>query len=201
MIDSLIPHGTCRHCDEASADASPWLCGGCVRSMHRDPGEHAIGELRLRSAWRYEGALTTLLPWAKNPLVPELYRWLLEGQHELPEGAILVPIPTPWRRRFWRRGCQTTTIAEHLARAGSGRVVHGLRRRRMGIPQASLDAARRRALPYDTFVASRPVPGAQIVLVDDVCTTGSTMRAAAAALAPQLDDGATLSAFCVARVP
>ena len=49
--------------------------------------------------------------------------------------------------------------------------------------QARLDAASRRALPEGSFRLRTPVPDtAYVVLVDDVVTTGTTLRRAAEAL-------------------
>ena len=120
---------------------------------------------------------------AKRPLEPAIYRLLLGVDFELPKGALYVPVPTPWHRRFRRRGCQTTCIAEALAKRFGGSVQHTLTRGRFAKRQARLDAASRRALPEDSFRLRTPVPdAAYVVLVDDVVTTGTTLRRAAKAL-------------------
>ena len=181
MIDALIPHGTCWHCDEVEADQNPWICQGCWVSVCRiealEAGEHTT------ALYRYQGALETLLTRAKRPLEPAIYRLLLGVDFELPKGALYVPVPTPWHRRFRRRGCQTTCIAEALAKRFGGSVQHALTRGRFAKRQARLDAASRRALPEDSFRLRAPVPdAAYVVLVDDVVTTGTTLRRAAKAL-------------------
>ena len=74
------------------------------------------------------------------------------------------------------------TASLKLARFG-GSVQHALTRGRFAKRQARLDAASRRALPEDSFRLRTPVPdAAYVVLVDDVVTTGTTLRRAAKAL-------------------
>ena len=77
---------------------------------------------------------------------------------------------------FRRRGCQTTCIAEALAKRFGGSVQHALTRGRFAKRQACLDAGCA-ALPEDSFRLRTPVPdAAYVVLVDDVVTTGTTLR-------------------------
>ncbi len=88
---------------------------------------------------------------------------------------VVVPVPLhPWRALG--RGFNQ---ADELARALGPPVWRGLRRRRLGRPQAGLPADARRANVRQVY-AVRRVPGraarvpASVVLVDDVMTTGAT---------------------------
>ena len=63
--------------------------------------------------------------------------------------------------------------------------------------QAKLKAVERRENVKDAFVCRGSVAGKRIVLVDDVCTTGSTLEACAAAL--HTSDAASVWAFTLAR--
>jgi predicted amidophosphoribosyltransferase len=49
-------------------------------------------------------------------------------------------------------------------------------------PQVGLDAAQRKENVAEAFACRGEVSGRHIVLVDDVCTTGATLEACAAAL-------------------
>ena len=72
-----------------------------------------------------------------------------------------------------------------------------LRRTRFTIPQVGLSAVERLENVQDAFLAGEEVRGQHILLIDDVCTTGATMAAAATAL---LATGASaVSGYCVAR--
>jgi len=195
VIDALIPSGVCVHCDEANADQNYWVCKGCWVSVRRfeAPGRSAES----LALYRYEGVVQTLLARAKHPLEPAIYKTLLDADFDLPENAIYVPVPTPWRRRFMRRGCQTTCIAELLANRFDGSVSHALRRHRHLRRQAKLDGESRRALPANAFVRRYELPSDEIVvLVDDVVTTGTTLARARVALGHQ-----QVRCFAVAQVP
>lgn len=198
MIDALVPKGICLNCDEARADFNAWICGGCAVSIRRD--ENPV-ENDLLSLYLYEGAVSSLLRRAKHPLEPAIYAELLKADFTLPENASFVPVPTPWLRRFKRRGCQTTCIAQLLAKRFGGKVVHALKRRRNDKAQASMSADERRALADDTFLCRQALTQGPAVLIDDIYTTGSTLRAASAALLKDQPKGVELIRFTLARVP
>ena len=152
----------------------------------------------MTTLFRYEGAVQTLLTRAKHPLEPAIYAELLKSGFSLPENACFIPVPTPWHRRFRRRGCQTTCIAQLLATRFNGKVLHALRRRSHHRPQARLNAQERAQLPEDAFKRIKTPPKSALILVDDIITTGSTMTCAAAALA---SEASQLQLFALARVP
>ncbi len=152
----------------------------------------------MTTLFRYEGAVQTLLTRAKHPLEPGIYAELLKSDFSLPENACFIPVPTPWHRRFRRRGCQTTCIAQLLAGRFGGKVLHALRRRSHHRPQAGLNAQQRTQLPEDAFKRIKATPNTDLILVDDITTTGRTMKCAAMALA---SDASQLRLFALARVP
>ena len=70
-------------------------------------------------------------------------------------------------------------------------------------PQSHLDKNARQQNVQNVFTIAGKIsditPGTQIVLIDDVVTTGNTMLAARAKLAPQLPPGVTLVCLAIAH--
>ncbi len=96
----------------------------------------------------------------------------------------LVPVPLHWTRRLRRGFNQAELLAERLSEPFERPVVAALRRVRATRPQVGLDRLERRRNVADAFAAvhSRVVPGGYYLLIDDVYTTGATLRECARTL-------------------
>lgn len=93
----------------------------------------------------------------------------------LAPGAVLVPVPLARARERERGFNQAALLAERLGQARGAPVrARWLARTRATVPQTDLTASERRRNVSGAFVASTSVAGADIVLVDDVLTTGAT---------------------------
>lgn len=103
------------------------------------------------------------------------------------EGRLSALVPVPLHRnRLRSRGFnQAAWLARALARRESITVAPDLLRRPQDdAPRPGRTGRERRELAAPLFVAQRlVVPDRHVVLVDDVCTTGATLTAAANALA------------------
>jgi len=183
FFSAVVPPAPCLHCQLPDPEHL-WLCEGCRASLAPVTGAPTTleGGLSVESGFFYGGACSVLVPFAKSPVEPPLYQWLISQLPGLPEGSALVPIPSHWRRRIERGGCHTTALAQALAFRLDIPVIHGLERIQLGPKQSQLDSARRREIRSDHFrTRNVEFPPGRILLIDDVMTTGSTLRSAAQA--------------------
>lgn len=178
-----IATAKCRSCAQpaAIADLADFLCVAC----HRDPlpldwceawGEYREGLEKLLHALKF--ARHDFLDDALAGLVEEA----LQARGDATFDA-LVPVPMS-RRRERRRGYNQ---AELLARALSFRIgvpcdMTLLTRRSESATQSTLPRRERAANVRKAFRASPEAKGRSILIVDDICTTGETLRACATAL-------------------
>jgi ComF family protein len=113
--------------------------------------------------------------------------------------TVVVPVPTTARRMRRRGYNQAELLAGRLAAERGLRLVHALVRSGEGRSQTTLAPTERRENVRGVFghVASAAplVAGADVLLIDDVLTTGATASEAATALAPLGATSVTLVTF------
>jgi ComF family protein len=190
----------CRSCRTPFIDSYPLdehdLCTVCRESQVNFDFAYSFGS--------YEGSLRQLIhlfKYAKiEPLAVPLSRLLARA---MPVGEcfdLVVGMPMHWRKR-WERGFnQAELLALPLAQRFGLPLAKNLTRTRYTKSQASLSEAQRQQNLRDSFGVRRAaeIAGKRILLVDDVFTTGATLRASASALKRA---GAThVSALTLARV-
>lgn len=95
-----------------------------------------------------------------------------------------------WRKRARRGYNQADYIARGVAEAAGLEVVDCIRASRSHRPQTSMTLEQRQANLAGTFEVTDPesVRGRGLVIVDDVCTTGATMRTLAGAVSMAVPD-------------
>lgn len=128
----------------------------------------------------FEGVLKEALHTLKYRPLKRLSKPLgdLLQELDLPSNNYLV-IPVPLhRRRLLERGFnQSALIARHFARQrGLTFVPHTLKRRLHNKPQSLLNRSERVKNVRDAFEVVNTVDGRDIILVDDVVTTGATVN-------------------------
>lgn len=112
---------------------------------------------------------------------------------------LIIPIPLHPRRKRRRGYNQSELLAAPLARALGLPLNHrGLQRIRHTAPQVGLGPEERHDNVRGAFATADSLAGRHVLLIDDVLTTGATMRAAAEALL--VAGVASVSAYCLARV-
>ena len=166
--------------------AGPALCGGCLRRTTPPPSTRVreLGHVPALFAYEDHGArIVQALKYRDGrrlvaPLADLLARRWAEVAPAAP-GLAVTWVPTSDRRRRNRGFDQSELLARAVARRLGAEAVP-LLRRRPGPAQTGLGrAARERVVGYAAVARA----GGPVLLVDDVCTTGSTLRAASAALA------------------
>lgn len=192
LLDTLSPP-RCAACDAPSATSFCPSCG----APELLPAPQTIDGLPLLVASHYAPPLSTAITRFKYADRPELARslapLLVPGLRRLglPADAALVPVPLHAGRLATRGYNQAALLAQELARQCPWRCEPRLLlRTRATERQVGKTREERLTNAHGAFTLRRSGP-AQVVLVDDVVTTGSTVRACAQALA---DGGAKLVA-------
>ena len=116
---------------------------------------------------------------------------------------VVLPIPMHWLRRLGRGFDHARAIAAGLARELSLPLGRELVRIRNTPPQVNLSRTRRMENVRGAFAVRDRVAiaGAQVLLVDDVTTTGATASEAARALLDADAAGVTLAVLAKAEPP
>ena len=136
-----------------------------------------------------------------SPLLASLFIRAMSPTPPSPSPLLLVPIPTQWRRQLQRGFDHTRVLAQAIAATypHSLTVKPWLRHTRSGATQHRLNRSARWHNQHERFAVNARIQGCQVVLLDDVMTTGATVNAAAATC---LKAGAKqVKVWCFARTP
>ena len=181
LEDALMPR-CCAFCGTRTRDDEDQVCDGCMNDLpwvasqptqapfiqfvaplaYEFPVDAAIKALKFRRRLSYGPALAQLLRSVCTELPADI-------------DAIL-PVPLHWRRHWWRGFNQALEIARPLAKQLGVPVIRSVKRRRATAPQSGLTAAERANNLRAAFAVRGAIRHRHVVIVDDVITTGATVR-------------------------
>jgi ComF family protein len=197
FLDLIFP-ARCGGCGQYGA---AW-CPACAASL-RPPSARTLAGIPLVAAGRLDGPLQRAIhaykyrprPQLASVLAQPLRRAILASNLSLPA---LTYVPLHRGRQRERGFNQAERLAAELSGALGVPLLRGLTRVRATPAQVGRSQAERRANLEGAFEWTAPRPPALgLGLVDDVCTTGATLTAAARAVA---EAGGSIGAFLVLAV-
>lgn len=213
LVDFLYPP-RCPSCGSGVASQAG-LCAECWASLEIPGGPqllwHPAGEpVPIHAATRYNATSRKLVlaykhggKIALSRLMAQLMASYLPPPGEDRRLPLLIPVPLH-RWRLWGRGFnQSAVLAQELAKLGRGQAMVGaLQRHRRtpslgGLGEHQRDIALKGAIRLSAGFAAR-IKARDVVLVDDVLTSGATSRACVAAL--QAAYPASIVITCFAQV-
>lgn len=171
----------CPRCAEPGAEVT---CARCLRAP--------LPLERIVSPWRFGGPLASAIRRLKFTGANHIARtvaplWSPLVAAAASDDAVVVPVPLHWRRRWTRGYDHAWLLALHAcAHARLPPPLPALRRVRVVPPQSTLAATERRENLHGVFAIvqrhAHKIVGRDVVLLDDVVTTGSTFAAASEVL-------------------
>jgi ComF family protein len=188
---NLFLKANCPLCDRT---ADRVLCRYCLRQLQDcqlpQPASYWQGDLPLFAWGKYEGASKQAIAKLKydgHRSIADLYGELLAQSWQqsaltLPANLIVVPIPLHADKLAARGFNQAEAIARKFCQVTGDRLDLSLQRTRATVAQFGLSKTARQENVADAFALSAKStlkPGSTVLLIDDIYTTGATVRSAA----------------------
>jgi len=189
LIDFLAPR-SCAFCGTLSDAGEKSICRDCFEELPWNepaispaPGIFACSIAMLHYSYPVDVAIKAFKFNRKLFYAPAFSEVLCNAADLLPDGVdAVLPVPLHWRRKTHRGFNQATEIAKPLARLLGLPMLRGFRRCKATPFQSGLAAKDRTRNLRRAFKATRTITHSHVLIVDDVLTTGATVRAVAKVL-------------------
>lgn len=163
------------------------LCHACCAQSPPYSGSMPVcGADSITIAYAYTGAIRQAilcLKYVHQPRIAGVLGTMLAAAITAPlPDAVIIPVPAAPHRVAARGYDQAVLLARQLAHVRQAPMHTALVRVRNTTAQARLTKQQRQRNVHDAFAWRAPRAPHTVILVDDVCTTGATLRAAIAVL-------------------
>ena len=188
-LDQAIMPRCCVFCGVRCTEDETHICVGCASDLlyrqpcvdNEAPFEAVIAPLVY--AFPVDAAIKALKFRRQLFYAPAFGEFLVAAARQLPQSVdALLPVPLHWRRHVLRGFNQSDEICKPVRKATGIPVLRTMQRARATPSQSGLSAAERRKNLRAAFRLTATVAARHVVIVDDVITTGTTVRAVARVL-------------------
>ena len=175
---------------------APEICPICIYYSHEGKThvrcKKTLGLNGLIVGWRHQGVVRKAIHTLKYRFISDVSselveKYVLHFQKKLPKKALLVPIPLYKGRKKWRGFNQTEELGRRIARQMAWEYLpNALTKKKSDKPQSVLNRTERLRNIRGKYAVNQAqkknIRGKQIVLFDDVWTTGATIKEACSVL-------------------
>ena len=189
-LEAAIMPLRCVFCGTKTTEPEGFVCAGCADDLPRAPSPPPAAGSPLEFdiapmayAFPIDAAVKALKFRRRLYYAPGLSQLLRDAVRELPDDIdAVLPVPLHWRRRWYRGFNQAVEIGKPIAKQLGVPLVKTVRRKRATPFQSGLSARQRASNLKSAFVVRGSLKHQHVLIVDDVITTGTTMRTVARAL-------------------
>lgn len=189
-LENAVMPLRCVFCGTRSRDEERYICTGCRDDLPWSDAPAAPAPVGLEAevapmvyAFPVDAALKAFKFRRRLFYAPAFADLLVEACSLLPQDIdAVLPVPLHWRRQWWRGFNQAYEIGRPVARHLGRPLVDNVVRRRATPTQSGLNAAQRTRNLNGAFRVKGTPQQAHVLIIDDVITTGTTVRRLAAVL-------------------
>lgn len=183
-LDKLVMPVRCVFCGTKTTEFERFVCEGCEEDLPRIPSPPPVAGSPLEVdvapmayAFPVDAAVKALKFKRRLFYAPGLAQLLLAAIHELPGDIDAVqPVPLHWRRRWLRGFNQALEIGRPVAKRLGMPLISSVQRKRATPFQSGLSARERASNLRSAFVVRGSLQYQHVLIIDDVITTGATVR-------------------------